>query len=110
MAGDVAGQCLADFAADLVDSGRVDHDEAGPLEAGPAGRVVLPALGGALDGGAVSRADGEHVLAHEGIEDRRLAAADHAEGGDLDCGLLELLAEVAQLRELARPGRPLPRA
>ena len=99
MAGDVAGEGLADLAADLVDSGRVDDDEPGPLQAGPAGRVVLPALGGALDGRAVRRADREDILAHERVQDRRLAPADHAEGGDLDRRLLELLAEVAQLRQ-----------
>ena len=64
VAGDVARECLADLAADLVDSGRVDHDEPGSLEAGPAGRVVLPSLGGSLDGRAVGRADREDVLAH----------------------------------------------
>ena len=37
VAGDVAGQGLADLAADLVDAGRIDHDELGPFEAGPVG-------------------------------------------------------------------------
>ena len=104
MAGDVAGQGLADLAADLVDARRIDHDEPGSFEAGPVGRVVLPALGGPGDGRAVGRADLKDVLAHEGVQDRRLAPADHAERGDLDRGLVELLAQVAQLGELAGEG------
>ena len=101
MAGDVAGHGFADFAADLVDAGCVDHDQAAPFETGATGCVVLPALGGALDGCAMRRADREYILTHERIQDRRLAAADHAEGGDFNCGFLELLAELAQLRKLA---------
>ena len=37
----------------------------------------------------------------QGIQDRRLAPADHAERGDLDRRLVELLAQVAKLAELA---------
>ena len=40
----------------------------------------------------------------ERVQDRRLAAADHAEGGDLDRRFLELAAELAQLGELAGKG------
>ena len=101
VAGDVAGQGLADLAADLVDARRIDHDELGPFEAGAVGCIVLPALGGPGDGRAVRRADLEDVLAHEGVEHRRLAPAHHAESGDLDRGLVELLAQLAQLGELA---------
>ena len=101
VAGDVAGEGLADLAADLVDARRVDHDELGSFESGPVGCVVLPALGGAIDGRAVGGAHLEDVLAHEGVQDRRLAPADHAERGDLDRRFIELLAELAQLRELA---------
>ena len=101
VAGDVAGEGLADLAADLVDAGRIDHDELGPFEAGAVGCVVLPPLGGPGDGRAVRRADLKDVLAHEGVQDRRLAPADHAERGDLDRRLVELLAQLAQLRELA---------
>ena len=50
------------------------------------------------------RADLEDILAQQGIEDRRLAPADHAERGDLDRGLVELLAQVAELRELVGQG------
>ena len=35
--GDVAGQGLADLAADLVDARRIDHDELGPFKAGAVG-------------------------------------------------------------------------
>ena len=101
MPGDVAGQRLADLAADLVDPRRVDDDEPGPFQAGPAGRVVLPPLGRARDGRPVRRADLEDVLAHQRVQDRRLAPADHAEGGDLDRRLVELAAEVAELGQLA---------
>ena len=90
--GDVAGQGLADLAADLVDARRVDEDEPGLVEAaGPLARL-LPPLGRAGDRRAVRGADLEDVAAQQRIEDRRLAPADHAEGGDLDGGLVELLA------------------
>ena len=104
MASDVAGQGLAHLAADLVDPRRVDHDQLRPFEAGAVGCVVLPALGGPGHRCAMRRSDLENVLAHEGIEDRRFAPADHAECGDLDRRFFELLAEVAQLRELAGEG------
>ena len=68
MAGDVAGQGLANLAADFVDAWRIDDDELGPFEAGAVGCVVLPPLGGAVDGRAVRRADLEDVLAHEGVQ------------------------------------------
>ena len=100
VAGDVAGQGLADLAADLVDSGCIDHDEPRALEAGAFCCVVLPPLGGSRDRRPVRRADLEDLLSHEGVEHRRLAPADHAERGDLDRGLVELAAEVAQLGEL----------
>ena len=67
MPGDVAGQGLADLAADLIDARRIDHDQPGPFQAGPVGRVVLPALGGAGDRCAVGRADLEDVLAHQAL-------------------------------------------
>ena len=108
--GDVAGQGLADLAADLVDARRIDHDELGPFEPGPVERALLPALGGAGDGRAVRRADLEDLLADQGVQDRRLAPADHAERGDLDRGLVELLGQVAELRAARRPARSLPRA
>ena len=119
MPGDVVRQRLADLAADLVDARRIDHDELGPFEPGPAEGALLPALGGAGDGRAVGRADLEDLLADQGVQDRRLAPADHAERGDLDRGLVELLGEVAELAQLvgqrglflgreleARPGSP----
>ncbi len=101
MTGDVAGLGFADFAADLVDAWGIDDDELGSLETGAVGGVVLPALGSALDGGAVRGADGEDFLTHERVQNGRLAATDHAEGGDLDGRFVELAAEVAQLGELA---------
>ncbi len=72
-----------------------------PSRPGRSGDVVLPALGGPGDGRAVGRADLEDVLAHEGVQHRRLAPADHAERGDLDRRLVELFAQLAQLGELA---------
>ena len=42
----------------------------------------------------------EDVAAQQGIEDRRLAAADHAERGDLDSCLVELLRQLAELADL----------
>ena len=68
VAGDVAREGLADLAADLVDSRRIDDDEPGAFEAGMAGDVVMPSLGGALHRRAVSCADREDILAHEGIQ------------------------------------------
>ena len=45
MPGDVAGQGLADLAADLVDARRIDQDELGPLEPGPAEGRSAPSAG-----------------------------------------------------------------
>ena len=104
MPGDVAGQGLADLAADLVDARRVDQDEPGPLQAVAVGRRLLPALGGPGDGRAVRRARLEDLLPEQGVEHRGFAPADHAEGGDLDRVLVELLAEVAELAELVGQG------
>ena len=74
VAGDVAGQGLADLAADLVDARRIDHDELGPFEAG-AVRVACCQRWAAPGRRAVGRADLEDVLAHQGVQDRRLAPA-----------------------------------
>ena len=98
--GHLAGQGFADLAAHLVDARRVDQDQPRLIEPrGPPGSL-LPALGRTGNGGAVRGADLENVAAQQGIEDRRLAAADHAEGGNLDGRLVELLGQIAKLADL----------
>ena len=47
MPGDVAGQGLADLAADLVDARRIDQDELGPFEPGPVERRSAPSAAAA---------------------------------------------------------------
>src|SRR5271157_3020293 len=42
----------------------------------------------------------EDVAAQQGIEDRRLAATDHAESGNLDGRLVELPGQLAELADL----------
>ena len=75
-----------------------------PSRPGRSGDVMLPPLSGSGDRRTVSGTDLKDILAEQGIEHRRLAPANHAEGGDLDRGLVELLGEVAQLFELAGEG------
>ena len=62
---------------------------------------MLPALRGPVDCCSVRCSDLKDVLTHQGIEHRRFAAAHHAESRDLDRVVVELLAQLAQLGELA---------
>ena len=100
MPGDVVREGLADLAADLVDPRGVDDDQPGPLQARTAERTLLPSLGGADNGRPVRGADLEDLLADQGIQDGGLAPADHAERGDLDGRLIELLGQFAELPQL----------
>ena len=74
------GELAAQLAGRLVDARRVDQDKLGVLE---------PALGH-LVGRAVLGGNGEDPFAGERIEQRALARADLAEGGDLEAAVLQL--------------------
>ena len=98
--GHLASQGFADLAANLVDTRRVDQDQARLIKPRGSPGPLLPALGRAGDRGAMRGANLEDVAAQQGIEDRRLAAADHAESGNLDGRLVELLRQIAKLADL----------
>ena len=99
--GDFAGQGLADFAADLVDARGIDDDQLGPFEAGPAGGVVLPSLGARWTVVPWVAPTGRRPDPCKAFKTDDLPRLTMPKAAISIVDSLELLAEVAQLRQLA---------
>ena len=96
-AGGVVGHVGPLRAVDLVDARRVEQHDLRLLEAGHAVAAAVPRRAPDLLGPAAAHVDLGHGLAHQGVDQRRLAGVDLAEQHDLDAALLELLRDRLQV-------------